>query len=208
MTVGVVLLFGGVLALGVGGTEPAVATGGLGDIDCPRTTTTTAGASTTSTTLDPRCLILGTGATKKQIAAADEAWFGEIHTDGHAGGCTNSWDGFILVVVNDEKITKPSAGFVETTGQERPPGPGCYGSTPYLEPFDVRGRASEKRLRLKFIDPTDVCYGLAAPDGSVRLACWGVPGGSVARGTSRVSGTFTTDLGLTVFETTVELSKF
>lgn len=206
-TFGVVLLFGGVLALGVGGAEPAVA-GGLGGIDCPRTTTTTTGASTTSTTLDPLCVLLGAGVTKKQqqIASADEVWSGEIHTDGDLGGCLNSWDGRILIVVNDNKVTRPSAGFVTTTGQ-----PGCTilggaAGAPYLENFEVRGRATENRVRLKFIDPTDECLSLAR-DPSVSIACWGVPGGSVARGRSSVSGTFTTDLGRTTFETKVELSK-
>jgi hypothetical protein len=108
--------------------------------------------------------------------------------------------------VNDDKITKPSSGFVETTGQ-----PGCTvlggaAGAAYTETFEIRGRIPGKRVRLKFLDPTDTCLGLAS-NPSVSIACWGVAGGSVARKGSKITGSFTTDLGQTTFETTIEASK-
>lgn len=177
------------------------------EIDCPSTTTTT-NASTTTTTLDPLCVILGTEVKKKQrqIASADEVWIGDVHTDGNLGGCLDSWDGTILLILKDDKITKPSSGFVETTGQ-----PGCTvlggaAGAPYTEKFEIRGRVSGKRVRLKFLDPTDDCLGLAR-DPSVSIACWGVAGGTVTRKGSQITGSFTTDLGETTFETTIDASK-
>lgn len=177
-------------------------------VHCPSTTTTTTKASTTTTTLDPLCVILGTDVKKKQqqIASADEVFLGDVHTDGNLGGCLDSWDGNFLLVLNDDKITKPSTGYVETTGQ-----PGCTvlggaAGAAYVEPFEIRGRVSGKRVRLKFLDPTDTCLGLAR-DPSVSIACWGVPGGSVAREGSKITGTFTTDLGQTTFETTIDADK-
>lgn len=177
-------------------------------VPCPSTTTTTTKASTTTTTLDPLCVILGTDAKKKrqQIADADEVWLGDVHTDGNLGGCLDAWDGTILLVRNDNKITKPSTGFVATTGQ-----PGCTvlggaAGAAYTETFEIRGRVSGKRVRLKFLDPTDTCLGLAR-DPSVSIACWGVAGGSVTRKGSEIKGSFTTDLGQTTFETTIEADK-
>jgi hypothetical protein len=178
------------------------------EVDCPSTTTTTTTASTTTTTLDPLCAILGTDVKKKkrQIASADEVWLGDVHTDGNLGGCLDSWDGIILLVLNDDKITKPSTGLVETTGQ-----PGCTvlggaAGAAYTETFEIRGRVSGKRVQLKFLDPTDACLGLAR-DPSVSIACWGVAGGSVTRTGSQITGSFTTDLGQTTFETTIDADK-
>jgi len=206
MHVCVSLIIMATFVVGVHGVERAGAKGLK--VHCPSTTTTTTKASTTTTTLDPLCVILGTEVKKKkrQIASADEVWLGDIHTDGNLGGCLDSWDGTILLVVNDDKITKPSTGFVDTTGQ-----PGCTvlggaAGAAYTETFEIRGRVSGKRVRLKFLEPTDTCLGLAR-DPSVSIACWGVSGGSVTRKGSQIKGSFTTDLGQTTFETTIEASK-
>jgi hypothetical protein len=200
------LLIGVMFVVGVQGIDPAAGKG-IKSVFCPSTTTTTE-ASTTTTTRDPLCVILGTEAKakKKQIAAADEVFLGDVHSDGKAGGCLASWEGTILLVVNDDKITKPSLGFVRTTGL-----PGCTviggsGGTAYTELFQIRGRVSGEHVRLKLLDPTDECLALAS-NPSVPIFCWGVAGGSVTRTGSRITGSFTTDLGQTTFETTVDLVK-
>ena len=76
----------------------------------------------------------------------------------------------------------------------------------YTETFEIRGGVSGTRVRLKFLDPTDDCLALAR-DPSVSIACWGVAGGSVTREGSQISGSFTTDLGQTKFETTIDADK-
>ena len=202
----VCLLVAALFVVGLQGVDRAGATGDK--VRCPSTTTTTAAASTTTTTLDPLCVVLGTDLKKKerQIAAADEVFLGDIHTDGNLGGCLDSWDGTILLVLNDDKVTKPSTGYVDTTGQ-----PGCTvlggaAGAAYTEPFEIRGRVSGNRVHLKFLDPTDVCLGLAS-DPSVSIACWGVAGGTVTRKGSQINGSFTTDLGQTTFETTIDTDK-
>jgi hypothetical protein len=176
-------------------------------VHCPTTTTTTTQASTTTTTttVDPLCRIL-TKKKKKQIAKADEVFLGDIHTDGNLGGCQTSWDGTILLVLNDDKIAKSSTGFVETTGK-----PGCTAlggaaGAAYTETFEIRGRVSGKRVELNFLDPTDDCLGLAH-DPSVSIACWGVAGGTVTRHGSKITGSFTSDLGQTTFKTKIDAVK-
>jgi hypothetical protein len=56
---------------------------------------------------------------------------------------------------------------------------------------------------LEFIEPTEACLALAS--GGAPIFCWGVPGGSVEREGDTVGDTFSTDLGSTTFETTLEL---
>jgi hypothetical protein len=132
-----------------------------------------------------------------------ETWEGTLHTEGTLGGCLDSWDGRLeFVVGEDGRIS--GEGRVETTGR-----PGCTvlggaAGTPYTERFGVAGWATGTHFELEFLDPTDTCLSIAA-NPQVSVACWGVPGGRVPRSDNLARGTFTTALGPTTFETTVDL---
>lgn len=171
---------------------------------CPPATTTATAPSTT-TTIDPRCVI---EAVEREEEEDDEAasdpdeWTGTLHSDGNAGGCLATWVGDISFTVQSEGEVAGEAS-LSTTGE-----PGCTvvggsGGTAYSEVFAVQGQLSGDRFDLEFIEPTEACLELAL--GGAPIFCWGVPGGSVERDGDRVEDTFSTDLGPTTFETTLEL---
>lgn len=166
--------------------------------------TTTVTAPSTTTTIDPRCVVEAVEPEEEEDEAASdpEEWTGTVHSEGNAGGCLATWDGEISFTVQPDGEVAGEAS-LSTTGQ-----PGCTvvggaGGGAYDEEFAVQGQLSGATFDLEFIEPTEACLALAG--GGVSIFCWGVPGGSVERDGETVGDTFSTDLGLTTFETTLEL---
>ena len=167
--------------------------------DCP-SQTSSATTSSATPSIDPRCVV--ETVEDDEVPSDPVEWTGTLESDGNAGGCLASWNGEISFTVQPEGEVTGVAN-ISTSGQ-----PGCTviggaAGTAYDEEFDVQGRLSGDTFDLEFVDPTDNCLGQVG--GGVSIFCWGVPGGSVERVGDTVAGTFSTELGATSFETTLEL---